>query len=145
MPVVEESTSINRPREEVFAFANDPDNVPVYTSNLAEFAKTSEGPVGQGTTYRGVTRVAGRSLAWTSHVVEFEEGLRVVIKSVESPMAWQLEFSYADEGGGTRVRMRQEIDSLGGFFGKLSDPLVTRMYAKDVRSNLEKLKELLGG
>lgn len=30
-----------------------------------------------------------------------------------------------------------------GFFGELTDPLVNRMYAKDVHSNLEKLKELL--
>jgi hypothetical protein len=32
---------------------------------------------------------------------------------------------------------------MGGFFGKLADPLVTRMYAKDVKSNLEKLKDLV--
>ena len=37
----------------------------------------------------------------------------------------------------------QESETYGGFFGKLADPLVTRMYAKDVRSNLEKMKELV--
>ena len=30
-----------------------------------------------------------------------------------------------------------------GFLGKLADPVVTRMYARDVRRNLAKLKELL--
>ena len=145
MPVVEESITIQKPRSEVFSFASDPDNVPLYSSNLAEFEKTSEGPVGQGTTYRGVAKVAGRSLNWTSEIVEFQEGRRVVNKSIESPMAWQIETTYEDEGDGTRVQWRQETDSFGGFFGKLSDPLVTRMYAKDVRSNLEKLKDLLEG
>ena len=32
-----------------------------------------------------------------------------------------------------------------GILGKLADPIVTRMYARDVRSNLAKLKELLEG
>ena len=143
MPIVEESITIDRPREEVFAFAVDPENVAVYSSNLTEFEKTSEGPVGRGTTYRGVARVAGKSLAWTSEVVQFEEGRRSVTQSVKSPMAWQIDTVYEDAGSGTLVKWRQETDSFGGFFGKLSDPLVTRMYAKDVRANLEKLKDLL--
>lgn len=37
----------------------------------------------------------------------------------------------------------QESETFRGFFGMLADPLVTRIYAKDVRSNLEKLTELL--
>ncbi len=143
MPSVEETIVINRPRSEVFAFATDAANVPVYSSNLAEFEKTSKGPVDKGTTYRGVTKVAGRSLAWTSEVPEFEDGRHFVNRSVESPMAWEINISYEDAQGGTRMTWRQDMADLGGFFGKLADPLVTRMYAKDVRSNLEKLKELL--
>jgi len=143
MPTVEEALVIDRPRSEVFAFATDPANVPVYSSNLVEFEKTSEGPVGKGTTYRGVAKVAGRSLAWTSEVAEFEEGRHWVNRSVESPMAWEIDVAYEDAAGGTRITWRQDTANFGGFFGKLADPLVTRMYAKDVRSNLEKLKELL--
>ncbi|MDH3540781.1 MAG: SRPBCC family protein [Acidimicrobiia bacterium] len=143
MPVVEEKILIKRPRDEVFAFATDPANVPLYSSNLVEFEKTSDGPVGKGTTYRGVVKVAGRSLKWTSEVAEFDQGRRFVNRSVESPMAWEMQVSYEDDSGDTLVYWRQETDGYGGFFGKLTDPLVTRMYAKDVKSNLEKLKELL--
>jgi len=143
MPVVEETMLIKRPRAEVFAFATDPANVPLYSSNLVEFEKTSEGPVGKGTTYRGVAKVAGKSLRWTSEVAEFEQGRRFVNRSVESPMSWEIQVSYEDDAGDTLVHWRQETGSYGGFFGKLTDPLVTRMYAKDVKSNLEKLKELL--
>lgn len=143
MPTVEETIVIDRPRGEVFAFATDPANVPVYSSNLAEFEKTSDGPVSKGTTYRGVAKVAGRSLAWTSEVAEFEEGRHYVNRSVESPMAWEIDIAYEDAADGTRVTWHQDTADFGGFFGKLADPLVTRMYAKDVRSNLENLKELL--
>lgn len=143
MPVVEETILIKRPRDEVFAFATDPSNVTLYSSNLVEFEKTSEGPVGTGTTYRGVAKVAGKSLRWTSEVAEFEPGRRFVNRSVESPMAWEMQVRYEDDAGDTLIHWRQETDGYGGFFGKLADPLVTRMYSKDVKSNLEKLKELL--
>ena len=143
MPVVEESIIINRPRGEVWAFAIDPENVPLYNSNLVEFEKTSDGPVGKGTTYRGIARVVGRNLSWTSEITEFDEGTRAVNSSIEAPFAWTLETNYEDSGDGTKLNWRQETESFSGFFGKLTDPLVTRMYAKDVRSNLEKLKELL--
>ena len=143
MPVVEETMLIKRPRDEVFAFATDPANVPLYSSNLVEFEKTSDGPVGKGTTYRGVAKVAGKSVKWTSEVAEFEPGRRFVNRSVESPMAWEMQVRYEDDAGDTLIHWRQETDGYRGFFGKLADPLVTRMYAKDVKSNLEKLKELL--
>jgi len=143
MPTVEEFLVIKRPRTEVFAFASDPANVPLYNSNLVEYEKTSEGPVTKGTTYRGLIRVAGKSIPWTSELVEFEEGHRSVNRSIESPMAWEIESTYEDFDGGTKVTFHQETAAFGGFFGRLADPLVTRMYARDVRSNLEKLKELL--
>ena len=143
MPVVEETILIKRSRDEVFAFASDPANVPLYSSNLVEFEQTSDGPVGKGTTYRGVTKVVGKSVNWTSEVSDFEQGRLWVNRSIESPMAWKIRITYEDDAGDTLVHWRQETDPFGGFFGKMADPLVTRMYAKDVKSNLEKLKELL--
>jgi uncharacterized membrane protein len=143
MPVVEETILIKRPRDEVFDFATNPENVPLYSSNLIEFQKTSDGPVDKGTTYRGEVKVAGRTITWTSEVAEYEQGRRFVNRSVTSPIAWEVTVTYEDDAGDTLVHWRQEADSYGGFFGKLADALVTRMYAKDVRSNLEKLKELL--
>lgn len=59
-------------------------------------------------------------------------------------MEWTLETRFEDAGEGrTRVTFHQEIGELGGFFGKLGDNLVTRMYQRDVRSNLDEAKELL--
>ena len=37
----------------------------------------------------------------------------------------------------------QHSDSLGGFFGKLGDAVVVKMYERDVHGNLEKAKLLL--
>lgn len=144
MPEVTETIIINRPRLEVFNFATAPGNVPLYSSNLVDFKKTTEGPVDKGTREWGQVKVAGKNIEWTLEITEFEVGERMVARSLESPIDFELEYTYEDAGeGATRVTWHQVIGSFGGFFGKLADPVVTRMYAKDVQSNLAKLKELL--
>lgn len=86
----------------------------------------------------GVTRVAGKKVKWSSEVTEFDQGKRVGIRSIDAPMDFQITWIYDSEGEGARVTFIQEVGSLGGFFGRLSDPLVVKMYSRDVRSNLDK-------
>jgi len=54
MPTVTENIVINRPKTEVFAYMQDPTNTPRYNSNLIEFHKISDGPVGKGPQSRGL-------------------------------------------------------------------------------------------
>jgi hypothetical protein len=143
MPVVDESIIVNRPRSEVFAFGVDPEKVLLYSSNLIEYEQVTDGPVGLGARNRGSVRVAGRRIDFLDEVVEFKDGEAVAYRSIESPLSFELRVTYEDSDGGTMVSWRQETQGFKGFFGKLTDPLVTRMYAKDVRSNLEKFKDLL--
>lgn len=143
MPVVDDSIVISRPRSDVWEAMTDPATVLLTNSNLDEFEQVTDGPVSTGTRYRGVVRVAGKRIEWISEVTEIEPEERLIQRSIEAAIPFSLEFRCEDADGGTRVVWHQEADSYGGFFGKLTDPIVTRMYAKDVRSNLEKLKELL--
>lgn len=143
MPVIDDSIVINRPRGEVFAYANDPDNIALYSSNMMSYEQLTEGSVGTGTRNRGTIKVAGKQLEFTAEVIEFELDGRLMSRSIESPVSFLLEMTYEDVDAGTKVSWHQDSPPFGGFFGKLADPLVSRMYAKDVRSNLEKLKDLL--
>ncbi len=143
MPVVDDSIIINRPRSEVFSFATDPNNIPLYSSNMIEYEQVTEGPIDVGTRNRGSVKVAGKRIDFITEVVQFEEGGRLASRSVESQVPFELDVTYEDAGDGTKVSWHQESPSFGGFFRKLADPLVNRMYAKDVHSNLENLKELL--
>ena len=54
-----------------------------------------------------------------------------------------MRYEFDEVPDGTRVTVKFEPGSFGGFFGRLADPLVTRMYARDVRGNLETLKDIL--
>lgn len=143
MPVIEESIVIDRPRSEVFAFVQDPDTVTLWNSNVIEYERITEGPVKEGTKIRIKARVVGKTFESTAEVTEFEEGRRVVSRTTDSPIDVENEIRYENANDGTRMILHQEAEIPRGFFGKLADPLVARMFAKDVRSNLEKLKELL--
>lgn len=141
MPHIEESVYIDRPASEVFQFGTDPDNQTLINTNMASYEL--DGPMEKGARPQGVTRVAGKKIKWSSEVTEFDQGKRVGIRSIDAPMDFQITWIYEPEGEGTRVTFIQEVGSLGGFFGRLSDPLVVKMYSRDVRSNLDKLKMLL--
>ena len=47
------------------------------------------------------------------------------------------------EGGSRQLIHQGSTASLGGFFGKLADPLGARMYQRDMNSNFNNLKALL--
>ena len=143
MPVVEDNIVINKPRAEVFAYASDSANLLDWSSNIIEYEATPPGPVQADTTAKGVTRVAGRNVDWTAKVTELEDGVMYGYQSVESPMAFTFTYRFEDVADGTRVTFRQDTPTLGGFFGKLADPIVTRMYARSVSTNLANLKEML--
>ncbi len=144
MPTVTENIVINRPKTEVFAYMQDPTNTPRYNSNLIEFHKISDGPVGKGTQYRGLAKVAGRKIEWTAETTEWEENRHWHSRSMESPVSFEIDVTVKDLEGNTHVTFHQENASFfEGFLGKLADPVVTRMYARDVRRNLARLKDLL--
>ena len=142
MLTVEESIVIDRPREEVYGFFTDPDNVPVYCSNVVEYELVEGDRDKVGRRCRGTARVAGRRVEFQDEIVEMEEGRRSRLVSEDATIPYTLELRYAEEGTGTKVTWHQEMESLKGLF-KFADPIVLRMYGRDVRANLENAKTLL--
>ncbi len=142
MLTVEESVTINKPRMEVWEFMTDPDNVPVYSSNVIEYELVSGEKQEVGRICRGAVKVAGRRLELTDEMVEVEIGRMSKSVSQDATIPYTLSLHYEDEGDGTKLTWHQESESLKGFF-KFADPIVLKLYARDVRSNLEKAKTIL--
>ena len=142
MLTVDESIVINRPRSEVWDFMSDPENVPVYSSNVVEYELVSGERDEVGRICKGAVKVAGRRLELTDKLVEIETGRRGKLVSEDAPIPYTLELTYEDEGEGTKLSWHQDIGSLKGFF-KFADPIVLKLYTRDVRSNLEKAKTIL--
>ena len=144
MPTVEETVTVNRSPEDIWAFLLETENIPVYESQVTQVEQVTDGEVGVGTRYRGVTKVLGRTLTWTTEIVQFEPVTRYANKTVEAKLPFSIAWTLVPEGGGTRLTYRLEAESgLGGVFGKLGEPLVVKAQQRTVRTNLANLKEIL--
>lgn len=142
MLTVDESIVIDKPRMEVWDFLSDPENVTVYSSNIVEYDAAGDGRAEVGRKAHGVVKVAGRRLEFNDEVVELEEGKSLTTVSEDATVPYRLTIRLEDTDGGTTVEWHQEVESLKGVF-KLADPLVMKLYSRDVRANLDKAKTIL--
>ena len=143
MPEFHSSVTINRPREEVFAYLADPANQTVWQSGPVEFESDRAGQPEVGDLARGTIKVVGRKVRWEAETIEMQPPERFAFRSVKAPFPFQQSYTLVDHGGSTEVRTEGSAESLGGFFGKLADPVVARMYQRDMDANLANLKLVL--
>jgi uncharacterized membrane protein len=137
---IESTTLINRPVEEVFAVLSNVENNPKWSSAFLEVNKTSEGPVGVGTTWRGVGKFLGKRIEVEIEQTEYEPNQKSTQKStLPFPVNQQMSFERVD--GGTRVNLLFEADP-GGFF-KLAEPLLASMAKRNIEGELANLKDLM--
>lgn len=145
MPVVEESVLTVRPQQEVFDFLADFGNLSTYDAFVTASGQVGDGPPGLGTRGRGTTRFMGKESDWTVEYTAFEPPRRMVSRSVEGDRDITATFILEPAGAGTRVTERLETTNLGGFMGKLPDPLVNRLLGRSLRRNLKALARILDG
>jgi uncharacterized membrane protein len=141
MAGIEVSTVITRPVEEVFAVLGNEENRPKWSSTSIEVKKTSEGPIGVGTTWRAVDRIFGRRMERESVFIEYEPNRKITQKSTSGPVPFEVRSIYEPVEGGTRVIVTAEAQP-SGFF-KLAGPLLARMRKRQFETDLANLKALL--
>jgi len=137
----ESSVRIDRPVEEVFAFLTELGNSTQWQSWLVESVKTSEGPVGLGTTCREVRRLLGLQIETTGEVTEWEPNRRTTIKSTSGPVSMQGTCTFEPVEGGTRVTAVTQVD-IGGLFN-LAGPALGRIAQRQIDTDVATLKDLL--
>ncbi|MFG1785137.1 SRPBCC family protein [Rhodococcus oryzae] len=144
MPVLEQSVLIARPASEVWDFLADPANWPSWESSMLEMEQVTDGPLGLGTRWRGVTRVLGKQIDWVAEFTEFDPPKATVSKSVESTIDFTTTMRLEEVDGGTRFTYRTDTETgLGGVFGKLADLFVTKAAERSQRASLDNLADLL--
>ena len=141
MARVEATVVIDRPIEEVFAFAGNPLNDEQWESDISDVQKTSEGPMGEGSTFRGVIHFLGQRIEWALEVTRYEPNKRVDFEVSAGPLQLEESVTFESVEGGTGVTMVYEGNP-GSFFN-LAAPVVVRMFQRQIEGNLAKLKEIL--
>ncbi len=138
---MEHSVVINRSVEEVFAFVIDVEKWPQWRAEVVEVERSSEGPIGVGTTFSGVGRFLGRRLENINEVTQYEPNRKFGFKTTSGPVSMQFTDTFESVEGGTKVSLAMEGET-GSFF-KLAEPIMSRMVRRQFKTNYANLKDLL--
>jgi carbon monoxide dehydrogenase subunit G len=133
------STVINRSVEEVFAFASNYENNSKWISGVIEVKKTSEGPIGVGTTWRTVLTFLGRRIEGETEFTEYEPTRSFAAKMKSGPFPVENRVTFERVEGGTRVNFTTVAEA-GGFF-KLAEPLLVSMVKRQFEADFTTLKD----
>lgn len=141
MAIIKESVEIKQPANKVFAYVTDIKNLPKWEFNAVEAEQTSQGPMGVGTTFRGINRAMGQEMPWTSKITEYEPDKRwgEFITSGSTQIDEHLTFEPTDTG----TKFTQVYDMKIGGFLRLMSPMVASSMRKQVKENLSNLKSIL--
>jgi carbon monoxide dehydrogenase subunit G len=141
--VIEESIFIDKPVVDVWSFIHEFDKIPLWFSSVESYELISDGPMEKGSRIKDVTRFLGKRMESVSEVVEYEEYGHTAFRTIEAPFPLSWEWRYEPEGIGTRLSFRGEAEGTAGFFGRLADPVVTKLYRREIVAAMGKLKDLL--
>ena len=134
--------AIARPREEVAAYAVDPDNATAWYRNIRAVDWESPRPVAVGSRIAFVAQFLGRRLAYTYEVREWVPGERFVMSTAEGPFPMETTYTWQDSAGdGTRMALRNRGRPSG--FAKVAAPAMAAAMRRANRKDLHRLKEIL--
>jgi len=133
MGTVSVDVTINRPRDEVFAFVGDLTHDPLWFRGVRMSRVVSDVPSGLGTEYEQVTRLFGVPFTARVVVTAYDPPRLIALRSIRSATPFEAVYRLDDTvGGGTRYTLDAVVSGAGLYrlFGPLFLPLLRRATAK---------------
>jgi len=139
--VISEIT-IARPRDQVAAYAVDPDNATAWYENIKRVEWQTPRPLVVGTKLAFVAQFLGRRLAYTYEIVELVPGERFVMRTAQGPFPMETTYTWQDTAQRTtRMSLRNRGEPAG--FAKLTAPALAAAMRRANGKDLRRLKEIL--
>lgn len=143
MPIVHESIVIDCSKQDIWPYLVEPDKLLLWQSGVVELVAEWEGDPRPGDRSTGAIRIAGRKVNFQTEFTAIDPPERVEFKSAKAPFPFVVRVELEEVEGGTHVTYHGEAESFRGFFGRLADPIVTKLYARDVKGDLQNLRVLV--
>ena len=142
MPVdIQTEIEIDRPRDEVAAYAADPDNATAWYRNIKTVEWKSEPPLAVGSQIAFVAKFLGRRLAYTYEIKTLVRGERLVMSTAEGPFPMETTYTFEPAGESTRMTLRNRGEPSG--FSRVMAPLLAAAMRRANRKDLALLKRVL--
>ncbi len=132
---------IYRPADEVFAFACDPANDPLWMAASIESAPQGAGPLAVGARVAQFGKFLARPVRTVAEVVEYEPGRRLCLRGVDSPIPYldcRTVAPQQDDARFTRV-----VEAEVGEYFAMAEALVALAARYQVEADLRVLKIVL--
>ena len=140
MAKIQRSIIINAPPEKVFAYLQDPMNVPEWLPGMIEVRNITGSDVGQ--CYEWTYKMLGIHFNGESEVTEVIQNERFVLKSkagIES--IWV--YTYEPHEGGTKLSLDLDYKVPVPVLGKLAEKLVLKTNEREAELALENIKTMV--
>lgn len=128
---------VDKPMNQVFGFVSDFRNVPKWNYYVLDVSKTSDGPLGEGTTFHQVRKTDEQDF----RIITYRPNRQVTIQTIPpSEPEFEMRFAFESEGSRTRITDEWKLDT-----GRpaLFEHLGAGRIKSAALENLRKLKVLL--
>jgi uncharacterized membrane protein len=133
---------IDRPVEEVAAYASNPDNAPAWYVNIKAVEWKTPAPLRVGSKLAFVAQFLGRRLEYVYEIVELVPGAKLVMRTAEGPFPMETTYTFAPAGeNSTRMTLRNRGEPSG--FAKIAAPIMAAAMRRANQKDLAKLKSIL--
>jgi uncharacterized protein YndB with AHSA1/START domain len=134
------SIDIDRPAEQVFAYATDPSQFHQWQQGVVSGGITEPGPATVESHCQMVRRISGADRASTSVVTELDPPTSWAVRGIDGPIRALVDVTVQPLDA-TRSMVTIDVDFEGHGIGKVLVPLVVRRQAaKEMPGNLARLK-----
>jgi uncharacterized membrane protein len=139
--LVGRSVTIDRPREELYRFWRDFNNLPRFMHNVRSVSVR-----GAELSHWIIEAPAGKTVEWDSKITQDDPGRLIAWESQDGasvPNSGKVEFLESPDGRGSVVRMTLTYDPPGGAVGKLIAKLFQKEPKVQARQDLRRFKQLM--
>lgn len=137
------TTTIDATPEQVFEPLSDLTRHSNWSQKPYKAEKTSEGPVGVGTTYKSWGWLPPKSDEWENavKVTGFDPGKRFAFEATDEGGTVPSEFVLRADGGGTRVERTMNFPKPKGFTGVMWPVIFPMLVKPAIQKNLDAFRD----
>ena len=142
MIILDMSTMIDRPVEDVFDFMSAPENNFQWQYGTLATASLSEGVSSIGTFFRSIGHSMGQRNLSTFEVTEYEPNRKYAFRSLSGPFRLQTAYTFAiADNSCTKINISIQADVVD--FVPMDEDILEKKMRKQLEENLAGLKKLL--
>ncbi|WP_314174971.1 SRPBCC family protein [Streptomyces winkii] len=143
MPPLVSEIDIDRPAEEVFAYATDPTRFPEWQRDVVEVRTAGSGRLEVGSRFTTVRRIGRGPRTMTQEVTEVSPPRSWAARGVDGLFRPSATVTVEPFDAGARSHVTFTLDFEGQGFGDLFTPAIRKMAAKTAPTSYRRLKERL--